>query len=134
MEKNWKLKGRVVSGAMKASFFTQLDWVQEQCMEKLGFRPYPGTLNLELSEEGLQVMEALQQEEGVSLIPPDPEFCAAEALPLLVGTISGAIIMPAEDVRIHGKSIVEVLASEGLRDALDLHDGDLVTIIVSRPG
>jgi hypothetical protein len=44
------LSGTLVSGARQAAFFTQLDWVQSQCLDQLGFRPFPGTLNLRLFE------------------------------------------------------------------------------------
>jgi CTP-dependent riboflavin kinase len=128
------LNGKIVGGVRKAAYFTQLDWVQEQCMEKLGFGPYPGTLNLEISEESLPVVEALQKEEAVKLIPPDPQFCEAKALPVSIGSVSGAIIIPAEDVKVHGKNIIEVLAPLRLKDALDLEDGDSLTLIVNRGG
>ncbi len=134
LDKNWVLIGKVVSGVKQAAFFTQLDWVQEQCMEKLGFRPYPGTLNLELSEESLPIIDALQKEEGVTLIPPDPKFCIAKALPVSSGEASGAIIIPSEDVKVHGKNIVEIMAPIMLKKALDVKDGDSLTFIVKRPG
>ncbi|MCK5680315.1 DUF120 domain-containing protein, partial [bacterium] len=38
--------GEIVKGAGKAAFFTQLDWVTKQCVAKLGFTPFPGTLNI----------------------------------------------------------------------------------------
>jgi len=133
MHDEWVLNGKVVSGVRKAAHFTQLDWVQEQCAEKLGFRPYPGTLNLEISEESLPIIEALQKEEGVELIPPDPEFCAAKAMPLSIGDISGAIIIPAEDVRVHGKNVIEVISPLRLKDALHVDDGALLTLTVKKP-
>ena len=64
------LKGRVVSGAKKAAFFTQLDWVLEQCSEKLGFEPFPGTLNIEILPESLLDAESIQEEKGIELVPP----------------------------------------------------------------
>jgi len=130
---SWVLKGRVVSGAREAAFFTQLDWVQEQCESKLGFKPYPGTLNLEIGEEGSSVLGALKGEEGFTLIPPDPKFCIAQALPLSVGTVHGAIIIPSDDVNIHGKNIVEVMAPVRLKDALGVKDGDSVALVIQRP-
>jgi CTP-dependent riboflavin kinase len=132
MQNEWVLNGKVVSGVRKAAYFTQLDWVQEQCMEKLGFRPYPGTLNVEISEESLSIIEALQKEQGIELNPPDTEFCAARAMLLSVGSVSGAIIIPAEDVRVHGKSIVEVISPLRLKDALQVEDGDSLTLIVKK--
>lgn len=132
MQTQWVINGKVVSGVRKAAYFTQLDWVQEQCMEKLGFRPYPGTLNVEISEESLPIVEALQREQGIELIPPYTEFCTARAMLLSVGSISGAIIIPAEDVRVHGNNIVEVISPLRLKDALHVRDGDSLTLIVKK--
>ena len=84
MQSYWILIGKVVSGVKQAAYFTQLDWVQEQCYDKLGFRPYPGTLNLEISKQSLPELKALRREAGVSLVPPDPAFCAAKTLSLTV--------------------------------------------------
>ena len=132
MQNQWVLNGKVVSGVRKAAYFTQLDWVQEQCKEKLGFKPYPGTLNVEISEESLPVVEALQREQGIELNPPDTEFCAARAMLLSIGSVTGAIIIPAEDVRVHGKNIVEVISPLRLKDALQVKDGDSLTLIVKK--
>ena len=63
MRKNRVLTGKIVSGIKQGTFFTQLDWVQEQCLEKLGFKPYPGTLNLEIAHENMAIIEALKGRE-----------------------------------------------------------------------
>ncbi|MDP6927209.1 MAG: DUF120 domain-containing protein, partial [Rhodospirillales bacterium] len=60
-----ELRGQVVSGGRLAAFFTQLDWVMEQCAEKLGFEPFPGTLNVEIVAEDLAVVDALKGEKGI---------------------------------------------------------------------
>ena len=131
---DWVLTGKIIRGVKQAASFTQMDWVQEQCLRKLGFIPYPGTLNLEISGESLHIIEALQKEEGIKLIPHDPKFCTAKAFPVAVGSISGAIIIPEEDVNVHGKNIVEVMAPLRLKDALDANDGDSLTLILKSVG
>jgi len=131
VEKTWELKGKVVSGAQQASFFTQLEWVQNQCMEKLGFRPYPGTLNLklEMADENRESILELSRENGIKLIPPDPKFCPAILLPVFIGEkIKGAIVMPSEEVNIQEKRILEVMAPLRLRDILGVKDGDVVAL------
>jgi len=65
--------GKIVSGEKKGTFFTQLDWVQDQCQEKLGFKPFPGTLNLEIEAEKILHIEALFKRSGLELVPPDPD-------------------------------------------------------------
>jgi len=122
------LKGRVVSGAKKAAFFTQLDWVLEQCSEKLGFKPFPGTLNIEILPESFLGVESIQKEKVIQLIPPDPTFCIAQVLPVSIEGIDAAVIIPEEKKRIHGRNIIEVIAPVSLKDALNIKDGDTVTL------
>jgi CTP-dependent riboflavin kinase len=102
-------------------------------MEKLGFRPYPGTLNVEISPGSVKALEALEKENGIGLISPDPTFCNAKAFPVSMGGVTGAIVIPEEKVRVHGKSIVEVMAHLRLKDALGAEDGDFVTLVVENP-
>lgn len=134
MDKELVLTGKIVSGVGKAAFFTQLDWVQDQCEEKYDFRPYPGTLNLEIKEDGLSVIEALQNRPATELIPTDPNFCTARTLPVSLGSQKGIIIIPAEDVRVHGKNIVEIMAAVRIKDMLNVNDGDVITVLVKDPG
>ena len=124
MPKNYTLKGKIVSGARQAAFFTQLDWVQKQCREKFGFTPYPGTLNLEIAKEYLHVIETLQKEKLIELIPPDPNFCTAKTITAQTASIQGAVIIPEEDVNIHAKNIIEIIAPIMIKKALGVKDGD----------
>jgi CTP-dependent riboflavin kinase len=130
MEEKRVVTGKVVSGAQKAAYFTNLPWVQEQCVEKLGFRPYPGTLNINVSEEGLLSVMELRKNEGIILCSPSADFCSAKALPVLVESIECALIIPPEDVNIHAENTLEIMAPVKLKDALGIRDGDLLTIVV----
>jgi CTP-dependent riboflavin kinase len=130
LSKNRVLTGKIVSGIKQGAFFTQLDWVQEQCLEKLGFKPYPGTLNLEIAHENMAIIEALKPQEGVELVPPDSNFCSGFVFPITVEGISGAIVAPAADVRVHGENVIEIISHLGLKDALGVKDGDFVSLIV----
>jgi len=121
--------GKILSGAKKGAFFTQLDWVQSQCQEKLGFKPFPGTLNLEIEEEKIPHIEALFKRGGIELVPPDSDFCAGHVYPVSIMGVTGAILDPAEDVRIHGKNIIELIAPISLKDAMDVGDGDEVMLV-----
>jgi CTP-dependent riboflavin kinase len=125
-----KLTGKVVSGTRRAAFFTQLDWVQKQCEAKLGFKPYPGTLNVELAPESMISLRALENEAKTEFVPPDPKFCVARLLPVSLNSIAGAMIFPAEDVRIHGRNVVEIIADVQLKEVLNIEDGDQVTLTV----
>ena len=130
MKDHWEITGKIVSGVKQGAFFTQLDWVQEQCLQKLGFKPFPGTLNLEIAHENMRIIEALQAQEGIELVPPDSNFCAGSVFPISIEGISGAMVAPAADVRVHAKNIIEIISHLGLKDALGVEDGDWVTLTI----
>ena len=133
MIKDWIIVGKIVSGAGEGAYFTQVNWVQEQCQEKLGFKPYPGTLNLEISREYLPIVESLNQEEGIELISPDPNFCNAKVFPVSLGDISGALILPDAKVRIHAKNIIEIIAPLKIKSSLKARDGDFISVAIQLP-
>ncbi|CAB1062940.1 hypothetical protein D1BOALGB6SA_7722 [Olavius sp. associated proteobacterium Delta 1] len=125
--------GKIVSGEKKGAFFTQLDWVQNQCQEKLGFKPFPGTLNLEVEEAKIPHIEALFKRSSIELVPPDSNFCDGHVYPVSIMGIAGAIVAPAEDVRVHGKNIIELIAPTRLKDAMDVDDGDEIMLVITPP-
>jgi CTP-dependent riboflavin kinase len=129
MSKQRILTGKIVSGVRQGAFFTQLDWFQEQCQEKLGFKPYPGTLNIKISTDKIPEIEVLENEEGLEFIPPDATFCSGKAFSVSIAGVHSAIIMPAAEVRVHGKNIVEVIAPINLKERLGVADGDSLTLV-----
>jgi CTP-dependent riboflavin kinase len=132
MADNVTITGKIVSGVKKGAFFTQLDWVQEQCQKKLGFKPFPGTLNLEIQEKTIPIVETLRQGEGIELVPPEAGFCTGHVYPVSVMGVSGALVAPAEDVGVHGKNIIEIIAPISLKEALDVKDGDEIMLTFSK--
>jgi len=125
-----EIMGKIVSGAGEGAYFTQIDWVQQQCHQKLGFKPYPGTLNLEIALDDLPKIVTLGQKNGVELISPDPKFCNAKAFAVKLGKINGAIIMPEEKVRIHAENIIEIIAPLNIKATLNVKDGALLSILL----
>lgn len=123
------LTGTYVRGAGKAAFFTQLDWVKEQCRAKLGFVPFPGTLNLEIPRSGLSFLEKMADRDTPLLVPDNPDFCSAQVIPVFIGAVNGALILPDKAVRIHQESVVEILAPVNLKERLGLAVGSSVEII-----
>jgi CTP-dependent riboflavin kinase len=133
MRDRLNVTGKIVSGNKKGASFTQLDWVQNQCQDKLGFRPFPGTLNLQIAEEKIPPIEALIQKYGIAIVPPDSGNCTGHVYPVSIMGVAGAIVSPAEDVRVHAKNIIELIASTSLKDALDVDDGDEIMLVINPP-
>lgn len=132
MEEDLAITGKIISGAGEGAYFTQIGWVQQQCVEKLGFKPYPGTLNLEIFEEFLPAIEILDQKKGIELVSPDLNFCNAMVFPVSLGAITGAVVLPEEKVRVHPKNIIEIIAPLNIKASLNVKDGDRLTIAFIR--
>ena len=125
-----QFRGKILSGEGKATFFTQLDWVRQQCLDKLGFSPFPGTLNLEVLEEDVPVLLLIKQREGIRLTPPDAAFCEGEALKASIKDVYGCIFIPPHEVNVHSPIIVEFMAPVMVKATLGVGDGDIVAVSV----
>ena len=133
MKDKLTVTGKIARGEGKGAFFTQLDWVQNQCREKLGFVPFPGTLNLVIDAKKVPLITALCKKYGPALEPPDASFCTGHVYPASIMGVAGAIVAPADDVRVHADNIVELIAPASLKDALDVDDGDEIMLVIALP-
>ena len=123
-----KLKGVIQKGAGEGSFFTSLPWVKEQFQKAMGFAPYPGTVNVRISEEDLSRMADFFSTKDFEIVPTDAKFCTGSFKKVRINGIPGAAVFPGEDVRIHGKEILEIVCGCPIKDTLRLKDGDPVLI------
>ena len=123
-----KLRGIIQKGVGQGSFFTSLPWVKEQFQKATGFSPYPGTVNVRISEEDLPRMEDFFSTKDFEIVPTDPKFCAGSFKKVYINGIPGAAVFPSEDVRVHRKEIIEIVCGCHIKDTLHLTDGDPVLI------
>jgi riboflavin kinase len=49
-----------------------------------------------------------------------------------MGEISGAIVMPEENVRVHPKNVIEIIAPLSIKVSLNVKDGDFLKIDIIR--
>lgn len=104
-----------------------MDWVRSQIAERLGFSPYPGTLNLKVPEGERDKLRALDH--GGSWIEPAEGFRRGRVFKaLIMGMIQGGVVRP--EVAGYPEDLIEVLAPLPLREALGLKDGDEVEVEV----
>jgi len=123
-----KITGIVFSDLGRAASFMSLDWVQSSLSDKLGFSPYPGTLNLRLETESMRAAwRQIQKSSGIEIGAPDTAFCQARCfLVEIEGKHQGAVILP--EVEGYPADKIEVVASVRLKDALKISDGETVTL------
>ncbi|MCH8022396.1 MAG: CTP-dependent riboflavin kinase [Thaumarchaeota archaeon] len=121
------ITGVLFSGLGDGAKFVRLDWVESQIEEKLGFRPYHGTINLRLDMESIDLVRKLKDDDGVKIVPPDPKFCIAKTFKAkIMGKVEGAIILP--EATVYGEDTLELLAPINMREELDLKDGQQVEV------
>jgi riboflavin kinase len=126
--KKLTLTGAVFSGCGEGKKFLELPWVKQQIKQKLGFTPYPGTLNVMLSEESTQHREFLEKAHSTKICPADG-FCTGALFKALIGTSQCAIIVP--NAPSYQKALLEVIAPHNLREELQLEDGSEIAVTVN---
>ena len=121
------LEGRVFSGGGIGSFFINLSWVRSQIKEKLGFNPYPGTLNLQLLP-GTDVKELRDTTKGIKIKSSEGFHEGRCFKALIMEKLWGAVVVP--DVPKYPNDLLEIMAPVNLRETLGLKDGVDIEVIV----
>ena len=125
-----RIRGFITSGKGVGKNFVGLEWAQKQFREKLGFNPYPGTLNLILSNEEAEKRKKLEKFKGIVIIP-EKGYCKAKCFKAKIKGLNGAeaaLILPL--VPNYPENLIEIISSLNLREKLDLKDGDDIEILI----
>lgn len=124
-----ELSGRVATGRGIAGPATGLAWFRAAMRELWGFEPAPGTLNV-IAEGDWREVHRLLLSAGTVLVPPSPDVCCSLMVPARLGRAGRAVSAVLFRPLVHGyaPAQLEFLAPVRLRDALQLQDGDVVTV------
>ncbi len=127
----FEFSGELVSGKGEGAFFTRADWARTAFQVLVGIDPWPGTLNLRVSDKDcLAVWTEIKSKPGLLMPAPDPAWCAARCYSTLVaGRVKGAIVVP--EIADYPADQVEIIAAVNLRQALAISDGDVVSVAVT---
>ena len=127
------LEGTVFTGLGEGAYYISKEHYRKQFIEKLGFDPYPGTLNLKLtSDYDLKTRTELEAYPAIEIQGfknEDRTFGLVKCYPATIGNkVKGALISA---LRSHyDSSVVEIIAPVFLRKHLNLKDGNKVKIEV----
>ncbi len=129
-EAELSLEGRIFTGLGEGAYYVSQEGYRRQFVEKLGFDPYPGTLNLRLDPKSRSRRPLLDRIDpiiiegfanGSRCFGPVKCFRAKVA-----DRIEGAVLVA---MRSHyGDDVIELIAPVGLREALGLRDGQTVRV------
>jgi riboflavin kinase len=125
------LEGTVFTGLGEGAYYTNKEFYRKQFIEKLGFEPYPGTLNLKLTTDydlkTRMELEAYPAVEIQGFKDADRTFGAIKTYPAMIGNkVKGALISA---LRSHyDNSVLELIAPVNLRKQLKLKDGQKLKV------
>jgi len=128
-----RLKGRVFRGLSEGAYYLKIPHYVNQFKEKLGYIPYPGTLNLKLIDEDSIMNRILLKRladikiEGFS--DERRSYGGARCIKARLDDEEVAIVFV--DRTHYGDDVVEVIAPVCLRDKLGLKDGDKVSLKIT---
>lgn len=127
------LTGTVTTGMGEGKHYISLPGYESQFEARLGYTPFPGTLNLELTDESIRSRGELPAQSSIpidSWQDDDRTYGAATCYPAHVVCDGRSfetthIIVP--DRTHHDEEQIELIAPVKLRDELALDDGDTLT-------
>ncbi len=128
------LKGVVFTGFGEGAYYMSKKGYITQFEKQLGFKPFPGTLNIKLIDEnGIRVKRELQFMPGKlikSFREDNRSFGDVKCFPASInGRVDGAVVLIE---RTHyGDDVLEVVSKFNLREALSLKDGDIVELTIN---
>ena len=127
-----RLVGNVVSGLGEGGFYMSLDGYVKQFIEKLGFKPYPGTLNIRLKPEYIRYRLYLDALPGIYIEGFSNgvrTYGSVKCFKASIQGLPGAILLIERTH--HGPDTIEIISPYRLRYELGLKDGDEVEVLVN---
>lgn len=130
-----KLYGTIFSDLGQASLFMSLGWVQKSLAQRLGYAPYPATLNVRpKSPEDAQLWQDVQKySASAPLSTGHGGFCHARLYFVRIQdslarneAIRGAVLVP--EVADYPVNKIEVIAPVRLKEAFGVVDGDQLVL------
>ena len=131
------LTGSVTSGMGEGRHYITLSGYMEQFRAKLGYEPFPGTLNIDLTEDSVRARARLGTIDPITIDGwEDDERTYGPAYCYPATLVGGERYEPAHVITPerthHGDDHLEIIAPDRLRDALALEDGSEVTVRVEQ--
>ena len=137
-ERDVTLTGVVTSGMGEGRHYISLPGYMRQFREKLGYEPFAGTLNVDLTDRSVRTRQQLNAVDPTTIEGWEdddrtygPAYCYAASVSTDEDTCEQVHVITPERTH-HGDDHLEIIAPERLRDTLVLEDGDEVSVNVEK--
>jgi riboflavin kinase, archaea type len=123
-----RFRGQVRSGLGEGRYYLSLPGYASQFRERLGYDPFPGTLNIGLAPDALGLLGGARSWNGVRIDGFEASGRTFGGATCFTAKVNGRACHAIVPDRTHHQDVVELIAAEKLRDRLHLADGDTVAI------
>jgi len=121
-----EIKGIVTSGKGEGAYFMSLPVYKNHFKDKLGFSPFPGTLNIRIGADEIDLVRQIP-EDKLKIIKGKDNFGDVMLIKAILNDkINGAIVFPKRTT--HGENILEFIAAQNIKKELGIKDGDSVIL------
>ncbi len=127
-EKKIMIKGHVATGLGEGRYYVAQ--YSRQFKDALGFKPFEGTLNLTVGEEGVQQLNFVPDSSIIeikSFKADGRSFGKVKCIPAMIEDTKCAIVIPK---RSHHNEVIEILARYNLRRTLKVGEGDELELVI----
>lgn len=125
------LHGSIKDGMGEGQYYIDQEGYRTQFEQKLGFKPYPGTLNISVDKEDVGKLDVIKSTAGIYIngfTCGGRSFGDVIAYKSKIKNMDCAIVVPA---RSHYVDIIEVICQYHLRRTLSLNTDDRLDVKVS---
>lgn len=122
--------GELVSGLFEGAYYISKEGYQRQIKEKLGFKAFPGTLNVKIKEEEYDKRQMLERGPSIRLEgfkDGERSFGAARVYHCIINDDEEGAMIVAERSS-HDYSVMEIISPHYLRRTMELADGDKIKV------
>lgn len=120
--------GRVCSGLGEGRYYLSQPGYVVQFSERLGYAPYPGTLNVRVAGEALRKVGLLGSWTGIRIDGFHASGRTFGGVACFAARLNGHACHLIHPDRSHYEDVVEFVAADCLRDSLHVRDDDSVQI------
>ena len=126
-----ELYGYLIKGLGEGQYYIGLDGYRRQFEMILNFTPFPGTLNVQLTDFSKSLRNRIDIMHAATVsgfTDGQRTFGGGKCYPVQIEGLDGAVIVP--DRSHYPDDLLEIIAPVNLRKALRLKDGDKIKIVI----
>ncbi len=124
------LSGKVASGLGEGRYYLSQPGYVIQFTERLGYSPYPGTLNVRVGPEALRRASLVSEWTGVRIDGFHASGRTFGGAMCFAARMNGHPCHLIHPDRSHYKDVIEFIAQDCLREALHVRDNDIVQVTI----